>query len=189
MILGWTLETRRLLLLLPTDKYEEWSSDIPKMIAKKSSRGGKLRNTVDRLNHVGYIIPVARHFLGGNPSFEDGSDPSDQARRFERPPLVARSPRSIPSQNQPDHVDDQRGNNSLPRRRMQARDRGIQCFSRSSLALRAPSTLIEPRNSELPRVLRIYRWAMDRFTVRESPNILLDMVSDRRLDEQKHFTG
>jgi hypothetical protein len=40
---------------------------------------------------------------------------------------------------------------------MLARDRGIQCFSRSSLALRVPSTLTEPRNSERPRVLRIYR--------------------------------
>jgi hypothetical protein len=85
MILGWTLETRRLLLLLPTDKYEEWSSDIPKMIAKKSSRGGKLRNTVDRLNHVGYIIPVARHFLGGNPSFEECSYPTTEViRRIKR---------------------------------------------------------------------------------------------------------
>jgi hypothetical protein len=78
MILGWTLDTRRLLLLLPRGKYEEWSADIPKIIAKKSSRGGKLRNTVERwLHHSGRsTLPRRESVIRRMLLSDDGSDPS-----------------------------------------------------------------------------------------------------------------
>jgi hypothetical protein len=60
----------------------------------------------------------------------------------------ARFPRASPPRNQPEHLEDQRANNSLQRRRVQARNRGIQRVSQSILALRDPSSLTEPRNSE-----------------------------------------
>jgi hypothetical protein len=86
MILGWTLDTRRLLLSLPTDKYDEWSTDIRKMISSKSSKGDKLRNTIGRLNHVGFIIPTARHFLERIRHFEAHSYPTTKdSRRIPRP--------------------------------------------------------------------------------------------------------
>jgi hypothetical protein len=54
---------------------------------------------------------------------------------------VTRFPRARQQRNQPIHLDDQRTNNSLPRRRTQAWNRGIPCASRSSLVLRDPSHL------------------------------------------------
>jgi hypothetical protein len=51
--LGWSLNTRLLLILLPDDKHEAWSTNIIAIVAL----------TIGRLNHVGYIIPLARHFL------------------------------------------------------------------------------------------------------------------------------
>jgi hypothetical protein len=87
-ILGWNLDTRRLLLSLPTDKYEEWSADIPQMIMSKSSNGEKLRNTIGRLNHVAFIIPAARHFLGRIRHFEAHSYPTtEDIRRIPRPSI------------------------------------------------------------------------------------------------------
>jgi hypothetical protein len=62
-------------------KYEEWSSDIRKMITSKSSKGDKLRNTIGRLNHVGFIIPAARHFLGRLRHFEEHSYPTIEVSR------------------------------------------------------------------------------------------------------------
>jgi hypothetical protein len=63
IVLGWNLNTRLLLILLPDDKYEAWSVDIVAIIAVKRTTFGELESTLGRLNHVGYIIPLARHFL------------------------------------------------------------------------------------------------------------------------------
>jgi hypothetical protein len=63
IVLGWNLNTRLLLILLPTDKYEAWSSDITAIVVSKRTTFSELESTVGRLNHVGYIIPLARHFL------------------------------------------------------------------------------------------------------------------------------
>jgi hypothetical protein len=56
-----------------------------------------------------------------------------------------------------------------------------------------PTPLTQPRNSERPRVLRLYRRAIDRLTEKESPRVLLHLVSNRqhnsrRLDEQAGST-
>ncbi len=79
--LGWTLDTRRLLLSLPKDKYKEWSADIVQMISGKSSSGDKIRKLVGRLNHVGFVIPAARHFLGRIRNFEETSYPTTKTIR------------------------------------------------------------------------------------------------------------
>jgi hypothetical protein len=44
-----------------TDRQVQSSADIFKMIAFKSSTGDKLRSTVGRLYHAGFVIPAARH--------------------------------------------------------------------------------------------------------------------------------
>jgi hypothetical protein len=74
--------------------YDEWSADILKTIADKSSRGDKHRNTVGHLYHVGYIIPAARH-----------SYPTTEVIRRVPPRLVARFPRASPPRNQPAHLE------------------------------------------------------------------------------------
>jgi hypothetical protein len=64
IVLGWILNTRLLLLLLPGDKFEAWSADIRKIVEMKRATYGELESTIGRLNHVGFIIPLACHFLG-----------------------------------------------------------------------------------------------------------------------------
>jgi len=63
MILGWRIDTRRLLISLPEDKFVAWSSAIQGLLAADFVTTAALDTTVGRLNHTGSIIPLARHFL------------------------------------------------------------------------------------------------------------------------------
>jgi hypothetical protein len=63
IVLGWLLNTRILQIILPFDKYKAWSSDIRVILENKHTKFGELESTLGRLNHVGYVIPLARHFL------------------------------------------------------------------------------------------------------------------------------
>jgi hypothetical protein len=64
IVLGWLLNTRLLLILLPLDKFEAWSSDIQAILLTIRTTYSKLESTLGRLNHVGwYIISLACHFL------------------------------------------------------------------------------------------------------------------------------
>jgi hypothetical protein len=63
IVLGWTLNTRTLLVILPHDKFEAWSNDLRVIIAERRGTFGQLETTVGRLNHAAYIIPLSRHFL------------------------------------------------------------------------------------------------------------------------------
>ena len=51
------------------------------MISGKSSSGDKIRKLVGRLNHVGFVIPAARHFLGRIRNFEETSYPTTKTIR------------------------------------------------------------------------------------------------------------
>ena len=63
IILGWMLDTRRLLLSLPDDKVDSWRHSIRALLATEWVSGSELETTIGRLNHVGYILPLCRHFL------------------------------------------------------------------------------------------------------------------------------
>ena len=63
LLLGWLLDTRHLLISLPDDKLKAWSKDIKSLLGTKQATHPLLDKLVGRLNHVGYIIPTARHFL------------------------------------------------------------------------------------------------------------------------------
>jgi hypothetical protein len=63
IVLGWLLDTRRLMILLPQDKRLAWLQDIVKMLAKKKASHKALNSLIGRLQHVAAIIPTARHFL------------------------------------------------------------------------------------------------------------------------------
>ena len=63
IVLGWTLDTRSLLVILPFDKFEAWSGDLKVIIAERKGTFGQLETTVGRLNHAAYVIPLSRHFL------------------------------------------------------------------------------------------------------------------------------
>jgi hypothetical protein len=62
-VLGWSIDTRRLLLSLPTDKFDAWMLDIKQISSAGKTTFGNLDTTVGRLNHAAYVIPLARHFL------------------------------------------------------------------------------------------------------------------------------
>jgi hypothetical protein len=63
IILGWLMDTRRLLLSLPDDKHKTWRAEIQLILTDRSSTFGDLESTVGRLNHAAYVIPMSRHFL------------------------------------------------------------------------------------------------------------------------------
>jgi len=63
-VLGWILDTRRLLVSLPTDKTNAWLSDLEAVIRRRRCTIGDLETLVGRLNHAAFVIPLARHFIG-----------------------------------------------------------------------------------------------------------------------------
>ena len=63
IILGWLLDTRRLLVSLPDDKYAAWTEMIARIVREKGCTKGDLNTLEGQLNHAAYVIPLARHFL------------------------------------------------------------------------------------------------------------------------------
>eukprot|EP00978_Attheya_sp_CCMP212_P041659 scaffold241666_cov75-Attheya_sp.AAC.1 len=63
-ILGWEINSRSLLISLPMHKYIAWSRSITDLLAASRACHGPLETLIGRLNHPGFIIPCARHFVG-----------------------------------------------------------------------------------------------------------------------------
>ena len=63
IVLGWRIDTRRLEISLPEDKYKAWTGDIHQLIRDGHCRVKELETLVGRLNHTSYILPNARHFM------------------------------------------------------------------------------------------------------------------------------
>ena len=63
IVLGWRIDTRRLLVSLPDDKYEAWKADLKRAISTKSCPFQELEALVGRLNHSALVVPLTRHFL------------------------------------------------------------------------------------------------------------------------------
>mmetsp|Transcript_17988 Transcript_17988/g.27236 ORF Transcript_17988/g.27236 Transcript_17988/m.27236 type:complete len:236 (-) Transcript_17988:2083-2790(-) len=57
------MNTQKLLLFLPTDKFLAWSQDLRETIASKVILLQDLDSMVGQLNHAAYVIPLSRHFL------------------------------------------------------------------------------------------------------------------------------
>ena len=62
-VTGWGIDTRRFLVFPNKDKQSAWSASIQTIINRGSSTYNEIETLVGRLNHCGYIIPLARHFL------------------------------------------------------------------------------------------------------------------------------
>ncbi|KAI2512067.1 hypothetical protein MHU86_2355 [Fragilaria crotonensis] len=62
-VLGWNLDTRRLQLSLPLDKFLAWVADIETVLKEGECLYTTLEQLVGRLNHASYVLPTARHFL------------------------------------------------------------------------------------------------------------------------------
>jgi hypothetical protein len=63
IVLGWRIDTRRLEISLPDDKYKAWSGDVLHLIRDGHCGSKELETLVGRLNHTSYIMPNARHFM------------------------------------------------------------------------------------------------------------------------------
>jgi hypothetical protein len=64
IVLGWLLNTRRLLVALPDDKFIAWTGDIRAIITVRRVLHDELESIIGRLNHAAAIMPLSRHFLG-----------------------------------------------------------------------------------------------------------------------------
>jgi hypothetical protein len=63
-VLGWNVDTRRLTISLPDDKFLAWNGEL---VAITNARGGSYHavdSLVGRLNHTSFVLPMARHFMG-----------------------------------------------------------------------------------------------------------------------------
>jgi hypothetical protein len=63
IVLGWRLDTRRLSVALPQDKFEAWSATLAQVVRAKGGTKAVLESLEGQLNHASYVIPLARHFL------------------------------------------------------------------------------------------------------------------------------
>ncbi|NER26088.1 MAG: hypothetical protein F6J96_36450 [Symploca sp. SIO1C2] len=78
IILGWEMDTRKLLLSLPEDKYQAWKSDLEETIRVGGDSVKGLESLIGRLNHDSYLIPLSRHFLN---ELRRRADPSKRRRK------------------------------------------------------------------------------------------------------------
>ena len=65
-VLGWHLDTHRLLISLPPDKYDRYKKSVTSLVTNGSRHAVSkqtLESTVGQLEHVATIVPCARHFL------------------------------------------------------------------------------------------------------------------------------
>ena len=63
IVLGWKLDTRRLLISLPEHKYIAWTGQIASMIKTKRTTSKELETVLGRMSNASSILPMARHFL------------------------------------------------------------------------------------------------------------------------------
>ena len=78
IVLGWKINTRRLTISLPDDKFTAWSADLTKIHVRKSCLYHELDELVGRLNHTSFVLPVTRHFLG---RIREGLSPRQHKKR------------------------------------------------------------------------------------------------------------
>ena len=66
MVLGWLINTRRMLFCLPRDKYLAYLKDIEEILSKGGLINLKqLESMIGKLQHSSYVtLPLSNHFLG-----------------------------------------------------------------------------------------------------------------------------
>ena len=62
-ILGWLFNSHTLTMSLPPAKHLAWATEIQRLLAQGFTTKADIETMIGRLNHVGYIIPLSRHFL------------------------------------------------------------------------------------------------------------------------------
>ncbi len=62
-ILGWVINTRALTIHLSAPKHLAWTKDIHRLLTQGFTSKADLDTTIGHLNHVGFLLPLCRHFL------------------------------------------------------------------------------------------------------------------------------
>jgi hypothetical protein len=62
-VLGWAIDTRRLLVILPNNKSIAWTNDTNEILESNTVAADELESLIGRFNHVSFLIPLSRHFL------------------------------------------------------------------------------------------------------------------------------
>jgi hypothetical protein len=81
IVLGWKIDTHHLLLKLPIDKHEAWSQELGTLrVGRVITYAGiaGIDSLVGKLNHVAFLIPLARHFLRRFRALVDRNKPQQQ---------------------------------------------------------------------------------------------------------------
>jgi hypothetical protein len=82
--LGWTFNTRRLTVALPTHKYEAWDNQLQNIIAAKSIKFKLLESILGRLENVAIIVVMFGHFLNNIRSLQIKAMTSQHNQKLSR---------------------------------------------------------------------------------------------------------
>ena len=61
--LGWTMDTRRLLVSLPFHKFKAWDGEIEQVLERSSISHEGLKSIIGKLENVILIVKMGRHFM------------------------------------------------------------------------------------------------------------------------------
>ena len=61
--LGWDIDTRRLQICLPNNKYKEWNKDLVEVIEHGEATTSGLESLTGMLNYMSFVISLSRHLL------------------------------------------------------------------------------------------------------------------------------
>ena len=62
ILLGWQLNTRKLSVSLPSDKFKAWTRILERICVSKESTFDELDSTIGRLTHVSVVVKPMKHF-------------------------------------------------------------------------------------------------------------------------------
>ena len=63
IVLGWWLDTHKLLLRLLDDKFRAYSQEVEEILAAGTVDGKDLESIIGKFVHVSYAVPLSRHYL------------------------------------------------------------------------------------------------------------------------------
>ena len=62
-VLGWLIDTRRLLLSLPNNKFVAWTELLSSVLTRGTTTAKETESIIGRLGHIGMAVPFVHHFL------------------------------------------------------------------------------------------------------------------------------
>jgi hypothetical protein len=83
-ILGWDINTRKMLVALPSGKFSRWTKELGEIIHRKKVSFAKLESTIGRLNHATSVFSIMRYFLGRIRLVMTAWDTSHKTKKVER---------------------------------------------------------------------------------------------------------